>query len=306
MNVGLIGFGKMGSIHYRVLQSLQKEKIVNKISVFDRNIYDVPDRVTLDVLLKVSDCVVVATPTVNHKEYVDMCIQYRKPVFCEKPFTEYYDEENSYYNKWSGSRNPEGRAMLFIGYIERYNSILRRFDVMLNHVRSDTSDKILYFSTRRVNCVSQNVMIGREIITDLGVHDFDMLRFLFGSIKLKTSRIITADNKAVFAQSLFDLDGVFCDSVISWIDTYKRREYVAYTVKKVITVDLLTQRITVLNRLNEKREEFTEVVEPAYVEMKRFLQMVKDGTPLNCPDPLGLEAQKLAREILEKGEVISV
>jgi predicted dehydrogenase len=197
--------------------------------------------------------------------------------------------------------------MLFVGYIERYNAILRRFNIMLHDIRNDHSDRILYFSTRRVNCVSQDVMEGREIITDLGVHDFDMLHILFNSIKLKTSRIIMDNGKAVFAQSLFDLgNGVFCDSVISWIDTYKRREYVAYTTKKVITVDLLTQKITVLNRLNGKLEEYSECVEPAYVEVKQFLKMVEDGQPLHNLDPLGLESQKLAIEILENAEVISV
>jgi predicted dehydrogenase len=305
VNVGLIGFGKMGSIHYRVLQTLKKENIVDNIYVFDKEKRDIPEICSLAFLLEKSDCVIVSTPTITHREYVDMCIQYRKPVFCEKPFTDGYTDDDLYYRKWAGVRNPEGRPMLFVGYIERYNSVLRRFDVLLDQVRNDSEDSILYFATRRVNCVSQDVMCGREILTDLGVHDFDMLRYLFGSVKLESSRIITTQEKAVFAQSLFKLDdSVFCDSVISWIDTYKRREYVVYTVKKVITVDLLTQSITVLNRMSEKRAEFTERVEPAYVEMQRFLQMVKDGVPLNVKDPLGLDAQKIAVEILENAEAV--
>lgn len=303
MRVGLIGCGKMGSIHKRVLDSLIPSGDVEAVRVYDNAMRG---SVALNPLLSWADCFVVATPTPTHKHFVDMCIQLRKPVFCEKPFSDGCAAEDLCYAKWATRQNSENRALLFVGYIERYNAAVRRLGVLLNAVEADPTDALLYFITRRVNAaLTPPVIQGREIVTDLGVHDFDILRCLFGSVRLRSARIIDSGGTVVFARSSLVLEtGLFCDSVVSWIDIDKRREYIAYTKKKVIMVYLLEQRIVVLDRVTGRRSEFVEGIEPAYTEMRRFLRMVRDGAPLNVPDPIGLQAQKLAFDVLTYAEVM--
>lgn len=304
IKVGIIGLGKMGKIHQRVLNLLKLDRKISKI--YQNDVTDIPYNMPLDDILRKSDCLVVATPTPSHKLFVDKCIALSKPVFCEKPFSDGYCEDDAYYKMWSGTNNPEKRPLLFMGYIERYNAVLIKLKEIINEIKKDKYDKILYCSTRRVNSVLQDVIKGREIVTDLGVHDFDMLRILFGSVQLQSARMILSKKKAVFVQSLFLLEkGILCDSVISWIDTFKRREYIVYTEKKVITADLVTQKITIQNRLNNKADVYQMWIEPAYQEMSAFIRFVKTKKPLQISDPLGLEAQKIAMNILNNAEGIA-
>jgi len=247
----------------------------------------------------------VSTPTNTHKDYVNLCLRHEKPVFCEKPFTLTYDEETLSFKKWTTRHNELNRAMLFIGYIERYNPVIDTLYLYLHSVRHDPTDKILHVSVRRVNWVDPKIVEDREIISDLGVHDFDLLNLLFDKVNFTSARVIENNNKAVFSHINFLLSpDVFCNSVLSWIDTDKRREYVVYTQRKVISVNLIAQKLSVLNRDSGQIVEFSNSIEPAYSEMKSFLTFARTGDPLILEDPLGLEAQKMVIEVLNNAHTV--
>ena len=81
MKVGIIGLGKMGKIHYKVLQDLQKEGLVNEICVYDidPNVKGFND---FNSFMGYCDYFVIATPTDCHIGYCYKLMETGKPILC--------------------------------------------------------------------------------------------------------------------------------------------------------------------------------------------------------------------------------
>ena len=98
IKIGLIGLGKMGQNHLRVLSLL---KSVELVFVYDLNTkaaeqlgetYSVQTHVDLQQLLPQVDAVVICTPTVTHGDYIRIAAGYVKNIFVEKPMADSLEE----------------------------------------------------------------------------------------------------------------------------------------------------------------------------------------------------------------------
>lgn len=304
MTVGLVGLGKMGSIHYRVLKELRDKGIIKKILVYD------PINVCEDSVNVFKnddcDCVVIATPTNTHVKYVTNFIRCGVPVFCEKPLSNNIDDVTDML-KFTSFDCKYSEPMLFIGYIERYNIMLQVLKLALQDVRDAPDDNLLYLEIVRAGKFIRETSNDSEIITDLGIHDLDQLFQLFENYTFLDGFILTENKKAVMSKSSFlTNDNVRCSLNLSWIDSEKRRTYTAYTLKKVITVNLLTHTINIFDRITGESLDTVLESEPAVVEMTAFIDFVK-AKERNYPgiiDPIGLLAQGMAHEIIMYSEVI--
>jgi predicted dehydrogenase len=94
VRIGVVGVGRMGQRHCRVLSNLRKTHLVG---VYDQSV-EVGHRVAkqfeveyfpdLDQLLEKVDAVVLATPTPTHFEQAIKCLNACVHILIEKPITE--------------------------------------------------------------------------------------------------------------------------------------------------------------------------------------------------------------------------
>ncbi len=290
MKVGLIGLGNMGMIHYRVLCDMLRRKEIDDIEVYDINSNLRKGKETKwapeKELIDWADAVVIATPTFTHGDLAKKVLEKKKPVFVEKPLV----FEPMIALDFLG-------APVFVGYIERYNPVVQ---YLKKHFAE--FGEVLYVTTTRVNNVPQKSRKIEGIVRDLGVHDFDLLCWLFEDKPYVTHQYILKDaaKRDIFASIDFSINDIEANVRLSWIDLQKERQIDVYTNTCVVLVDLMQQEIIIFDRAGES-VEYTERFkgEPALLEMRAFLKMAKCGKN-DAYDYLGLNSLSCAREVMRR------
>jgi predicted dehydrogenase len=98
VKIGLVGLGKMGQNHLRVLSLLKSVELVfvyDLDSVAAKRLADTYGAKTndkLEDLLPQVDAVVICTPTVTHGEYIRKVAPHVKNIFVEKPMADTIEE----------------------------------------------------------------------------------------------------------------------------------------------------------------------------------------------------------------------
>ena len=101
VKVGLIGLGRMGQNHLRVLSILKNVEIVFIFDINDEMAkgigasYGVTAEHDLELVLGKVDAVIITSPTVTHADYVRQAAKYVKNIFVEKPLAATLSEADS-------------------------------------------------------------------------------------------------------------------------------------------------------------------------------------------------------------------
>lgn len=322
--VGVIGVGSMGGNHARVYNEMAD--LVGVCDFDEKKAKDVAKRFgckaynDVDKFLKDSgvEAITVATPTVHHKEPVIKALEVGVDVLVEKPISDTVENGRELIK----AAEKSGRT-LSVGMIERHNPIVNFTKEVLE---KNTIGKAVTISTRRVSNYPARIKdVG--VITDLGVHDIDVIRYLANSeVKsvyalggnVKTYELI--DHATVLLEFANGIEGLM---EVSWLTPMKLRQVNITGVDGVAEVDYVDQEIKIksssygkidvsnLWRIPQNYEIKRMRVaqeEPLKREVRDFLNAVETGT-----DPLvkgidglrDLEIAKAAeRSILEKKKVI--
>lgn len=180
MHIGVIGVGRIGAFHARVLG---QHPDVKQLSIADvdtgrctaiaRETGGTP--VGVDRLLDAVDAVVIATDTAGHGELIERAVLAGRPIFCEKPIALDLASTRSVVELVRQSR-----ATVQIGF-------QRRFDAGYERARTAVADGTigrLYI----VRTASHDAMPPHEsyiptsggMFRDLSIHDFDIIRHVTG------------------------------------------------------------------------------------------------------------------------------
>ena len=126
VRVGIIGLGRMGQNHLRVLSLLSGAEIAFVYDVDQAHAAalgaqaGVPAATNLDTALERVDAVVIASPTVTHDDYARLAARYVDNIFVEKPVTDRLDTSESLRELVR-----ERGLNLQVGFIERFNPALQ-------------------------------------------------------------------------------------------------------------------------------------------------------------------------------------
>jgi myo-inositol 2-dehydrogenase / D-chiro-inositol 1-dehydrogenase len=210
--LGLVGAGRMGRTHLAVLRGIPgivvagvaepredvREALRNEMGVFSG----------LDEMLVQCelDGVLVAAPTDRHLEIVRRLMAERLPVLCEKPcgLTVEETEECSRAAEEAGCKLQVAYWRRFVPELQRLRQRMLVGDfgeiLAVNCQQWDASPPPVEFRER-----------SGGIFVDMGVHEFDQVRWLsgqeFGMVKVVTSRFGSAASDADCAQIVAELDG---------------------------------------------------------------------------------------------------
>lgn len=211
VEVGLIGFGLAGRVFHapiiRAVPGLRLAAILQRSGDEARTRYpDIRVVHTVDELLKIESVglVVIATPNTSHYELAAQCLQSRRHVVVDKPFTTTYEEAAELVRiakqakrlitvfqnrRWDGDfrtvrrlleQNGVGRPVLFESHFERYRPNLR------------------------AGAWREGSEPGSGILFDLAPHLLDQALVLFGA-PLALNADVRSEREGALADDAFDI-----------------------------------------------------------------------------------------------------
>ena len=134
VKVGIIGLGKMGQNHLRVLSMLRSVELVFVYDVNHEhaaglaNDFNVMAAEDLDIALPNVDAVVICSPTVTHADYIRLAAKYVKDMFVEKPLADTFAESKAISNL-----STDLNLNIQVGFIERFNPAVFEIKKILDY-----------------------------------------------------------------------------------------------------------------------------------------------------------------------------
>ena len=186
INVGLIGTGRIGSLHSEYLaHRIPDANLVAVCSIVGRRAEKVASRLQIPAVFKdyrrimddgAIEAVVISSSTDTHTEMIEAAAAAGKQIFCEKPI----DHDLGKIDSALAAVERAG-VKLQVGFNRRFDPNFRRVREMV------ASGKIGDLHILRVTSRDpepppiEYVKISGGMFLDMTIHDFDMARFIAGS-----------------------------------------------------------------------------------------------------------------------------
>lgn len=242
LNVGVIGYGYWGPNLVRNFSELDEARVHTVADLNPKALETVAKRypatkTTTDAMELIQDpeidAVAIATPVATHFSLAMAALRAGKHVWLEKPMTETSLQARALVEE------AEKRGLtLHIDHTFIYTGPVQK---MRDLVQSGELGKSLYYDSTRVNLglFQRDV----NVISDLAVHDFSILDFVFGEhpVAVSASGINhypgTPENLAFI--TLFYDSGFIAHVNVSWLAPVKVRNILIGGTEKMITFDEL-------------------------------------------------------------------
>lgn len=249
VRIALLGIGKMGQNHLRILSMLKNVEIV---FIYDTNkdlcIYfakkfnvKVSDDIYAD--LKLCDGVIIVTPTFTHFDYISKVSDYVKNIFVEKPLTNTLETSKIILDL---AKNKG--LNIQVGFIERYNPVI----LTLKNILSNTSN-VINIDFIRTNKMSKRIT-DCNVVIDLMIHDIDLSIYFNGEIDHIYAHGVVVDNMIEYARAIFiHKNGAFSNIVASRITEKRIRQIIVTTNNEYIDCNLSSKEVFVNKQSVEQR-----------------------------------------------------
>ena len=188
LNVAVLGLGRMGAIYaraiarqiygatlYAVADPDEQARAALLADVDVPHVFaETPEALALPGL----DAVVIATPTHTHSALVAAAAQAGKAIFCEKPLALTLAETHAARDAVAQAGVP-----LQVGFMRRFDMAYRQARQMIGHglIGQPVMFKAVGRDPRCPRPVFADPARSGGLILDMGIHDFDLARWLVGS-----------------------------------------------------------------------------------------------------------------------------
>ncbi len=193
LKVGVIGTGMIGQDHIRRITEVLSGAVVTAVSdangeaarAVAERLPGVAGFETGQELIASDDvdAVIVTSWGPTHEEYVLAAIAAEKPVFCEKPLATTQEA----CRRIIDAETAAGRRLVQVGFMRRYDAAYRALKAVIES--GDIGAPLLYHSGHRNPSVPSHYTKDMAIV-DTAVHDFDVVRWLFGEEIVATQVLI--------------------------------------------------------------------------------------------------------------------
>lgn len=309
MRVAVIGTGAMGQHHIRIYSEMKDVELVG-ICDTDRSraeslakTYNTAPYFDHKELLKQElDAVSVAVPTTLHTKIALDAIESGTHLLVEKPIADTLENADTIINAAH-----DAKVKLMVGHIERFNPAVLKLKEIID---SDMLGKIVSISSRRVGPFNPRIRdVG--IIMDLGVHDIDVISYLYGR-KINEVYAIAGNGTRPFEDHASIL--LRCDTNLSgmvetnWLTPHKIRNLTAIGLKGVAYMDYVKQTVE-LHDDAWIRTAKVETKEPLKNELEHFIKAVSNGGEIISNGDTSRHALQVVMAAIEsyrKGKAIGI
>ncbi len=286
-NIGVIGTGKMGKNHIRVIKGMADK--FNLVGIYDinlenakeaSNLYDVKYFESLDDLLCKIDAVIVAIPSSFHKTMSIKCINAGINTFIEKPLALEVDDGEEI---WNYAKDKDVTCM--VGHIERYNPVTCELAKIL------ISEEVLSFDIHRLSPFDKRIF-DTDVALDLMIHDIDLLSAFIDEeiVDIKSAGISIYSDTYDYVQTLIKYKSEKLASLTaSRITEDKKRTVEINTKGAYIVADYLNRTIHITRKTkflldvgyatkyrqeNIREKVFVPMKEPLLAELEHFYDCI--------------------------------
>jgi len=309
MRVGVIGGGAMGQHHIRIFGEMKDVELVgvcdtdrNRATTLAKSFNTIPYFDHKELLKQKLDAVSVVVPTTFHADVAIDVIGSGTNLLVEKPIADTIENADRIIN----AANHAG-LKLMVGHIERFNPAVSKLKEIID---SGMLGKIVSISTRRVGPFNPRIRdVG--IIMDLGVHDIDVISYLYGK---KINEVYTIAGRDI--HSFEDHASIFlrCDTNLSgtvetnWLTPHKVRTLTAVGLKGVAYLDYIKQTVEVHDEAWIRTAK-VEPREPLKNELEHFIKAIRENTEVISNGETSRHALQVAMAAIEsyqKGKAIGI
>lgn len=314
MKLAVIGVGKWGRNHVRVLKHLESKGYLDEVIVCDINkgvakrvakeydvkkyYYDVREMLSKDSI----EGAIVSVPTVYHYN-VSINLLPKADLLIEKPITAKLDEASTLIRMCERY----GRKIL-VGHIERFNQGLMSLREYLRELK-ELGDDIVYISAQRVGPgPAKGKSLNLGVAHDLMVHDIDVISFILESFtksvyasvryspefehEVEVNALYTFNNGAETIASL--------RASYRSYPTFKKRLLLIQTYQASISFDYILQSYTVERGVTEHRlsRDFMDLITAYRAEDVRVRRLLfkRENEPLLLEDKHFIEVVRGRKE----------
>lgn len=320
-SIAVIGVGAMGRNHLRVLNDLQEARLVGVADADPAaaqraaRSYSLPVYTDYRQLLDKERprAVVIAVPTILHREVALAAIERGASVLVEKPIAFTVEEGQEMIE----AARKQG-VILTVGHIERYNPAILELRKRLQRA---ALGPVFKMHARRLGPFPPRVRdVG--VVIDLATHDIDIMRFLSGSevtrVYAETARRIHTEHEDLLSGLLRFEDNSIGVLDINWLTPTKIRELMITGEKGMFHVNYLTQDLYFYenNYIKSDWDAISNIqgvsegdmirlridkAEPLKVELERFLAAVRGEGAQIVSGEDGLAALNIASKMVQAG-----
>ena len=284
IKMGLIGLGSMGLNHLRILKII---KNVIHIYVYDKKHLDLiendnHDKITIirdwKKFVECCDAYIICTSTNTHLGIIKKLPFSNKKILVEKPIVSSSQEANELIALGSLDN-------IKVGYLERYNAAIKTFFQIkkLNELKiNSVSIKRKSFASSRITDVG--------VITDLMVHDLDILKHLFGvDLTEDASNIQSYKVGNLRSEDIclahFELCNGATKTLISLeasrISHTRERSMIIDTNSGYFVLDFLNQSLTMTEQnRNFRKNRSVQITDIPVLELEETTFLVRRNEPL--------------------------
>lgn len=243
LRVGLIGLGRMGRHHARVLRNLDGVQLVGALDPSgDRYgaAAGVPMAADLDALIKLRlHYAVLACPTVLHEPVGTVLATAGVPTLIEKPLAGDPAAATRLAEAFHQADIPAA-----VGYVERFNPALIE---LRRRLEDGQLGDIFSIATRRTGPYPARITdVG--VIHDLATHDLDLTAWITGtrytSIAARTAHRSGRLHEDLLAALGQLSDGIIAHHLVTWLSPLKERTTTITGDHGILVADTLTSRLT--------------------------------------------------------------
>ena len=313
VRVGVIGAGVMGERHCRVCSNLRRVELVGVVDPEEArgrqvaNLYETAYFPDHRALLPQVDAVTIAASTPVHYELANACLRRGLHVMVEKPITETMEQARDLV-QIAGERD----LVLQVGHIERFNPAY----IELKHVTE--GKRLIGINMRRLSPFdTSNTDV--DVVRDLMIHDLDLAVDLVG-LDIEGinawGRSINSGAMDHAVASISFKDGPIATLFASRVTEHKVRAIEVIAEGAYIEADLLNKSVLVHRRtfpqyLDERnitsyRQEsvieriHVPMFEPLMLELRHFVECVRENCPSQVSGSDGLRALELAEAVVRE------
>jgi virulence factor len=310
VRIGVIGAGVMGERHCRVCANLPRVELIGLADLDEergRQVAEAYDTTYFSdhrALLAQTDAISIATTTDAHFDVAKACLEQGLHAMVEKPITETIGQAQQLIQMAE-----ERGLVLQVGHIERFNPAFLELKNVTEgmHLIGVTMRRLSPFDTSNTDV---------DVIRDLMIHDLDLAIDLVGpsveGLSAWGRSISTAGIDHAVANLSFQ-DGPVVTLFASRVTEQKVRAVEVIAEGAYVEADLLNKSVLVHHRtlpqyLNShnvtkyRQESIIERIhvpmfEPLMLELRHFVDCVRENRPSQVPGSDGLRALQLAEAV---------
>ncbi|MDI3486644.1 MAG: UDP-N-acetylglucosamine 3-dehydrogenase [Methanolobus sp.] len=288
LRVGVIGAGAMGKNHIRIYSEMPGVELAG-ISDIDKDLVEslaqqYNTKAFTDykeMLASGVDAVSIVVPTKMHRQVAIDAIEAGAHVLVEKPIADSVENADAIIE----AAEKKG-LLVMVGHIERFNPAVIKLKEIID---SGLLGKIVSISTTRVGPYNPRIRdVG--VILDIGVHDIDVISYLYGTNVNQVYAVAGADIHSFedHATIHMRLDHEFSGLVeVNWLTPHKVRKLTAVGVGGVAYLDYMDQTVE-LHDSGWIRKAKIEQKEPLRNELEYFIDCINTGKQ---PNPSGTDGK---------------